>query len=321
MDGASLRARLRRAPILDAREPAEFARAHLRNAVNIPARELRSRSGELPPAKDASGLCLCVNAADEAEAREWLISWTLVDVIDTADEQLWRVARDADLVECGEAHGRFLWRPSPHLAPVCESIEEWMLPTVRRALDLGCGRGRDAVWLASRGWSVVGVDNQPVFLAHLRDFASRQQLGAHVLGVCLDLTHGGPEAWEALRPLLRPPLALINLARFLHRGLLDFVVGAMPAGCVLAVHHFVEGAVSLKSGRSIKPHDADMCSLRPCELRRRYDAALPLVLLDDEAHASCDGARPMASYAARKPPLVRVEWEGERVRLRVCCAR
>ncbi len=27
-----------------------------------------------------------------------------------------------------------------------------------RALDLACGTGRNAIWLAERGWSVVGID-------------------------------------------------------------------------------------------------------------------------------------------------------------------
>lgn len=30
-----------------------------------------------------------------------------------------------------------------------------------RALDLACGRGRNAVFLAQRGWSVVGIDIAP----------------------------------------------------------------------------------------------------------------------------------------------------------------
>ena len=58
------------------------------------------------------------------------------------------------------------------------------------AVDLGCGRGRDCIWLAQRGWSVVGVDNQPAFLEHLAEFAARQQLGALVRCECRELKKG-----------------------------------------------------------------------------------------------------------------------------------
>ena len=30
-----------------------------------------------------------------------------------------------------------------------------------RALDLACGRGRNAIFLAEQGWSVIGVDIAP----------------------------------------------------------------------------------------------------------------------------------------------------------------
>jgi len=39
---------------------------------------------------------------------------------------------------------------------------------VKRALDLACGAGRDARWLAAGGWQVVAVDRDPTAIASLR---------------------------------------------------------------------------------------------------------------------------------------------------------
>ena len=41
-----------------------------------------------------------------------------------------------------------------------------------RALDLGCGEGGDAVWLASRGWATTAVDVAPTALARTREAAA-----------------------------------------------------------------------------------------------------------------------------------------------------
>lgn len=49
-----------------------------------------------------------------------------------------------------------------------------------RALDLGCGPGRDAIWLARQGWRVTGVDASAVGLAMAEE-------RARAAGVSLEL--------------------------------------------------------------------------------------------------------------------------------------
>jgi SAM-dependent methyltransferase len=54
-----------------------------------------------------------------------------------------------------------------------------------RALDLGCGEGRNAVWLAERGWEVTGVDFSEVALGKAERLAARR--GVEVDWVLADL--------------------------------------------------------------------------------------------------------------------------------------
>ena len=45
-----------------------------------------------------------------------------------------------------------------------------------RALDLGCGEGRNALWLAEQGWRTTGVDFSSVGIDKARNIASRRQV-------------------------------------------------------------------------------------------------------------------------------------------------
>jgi 2-polyprenyl-3-methyl-5-hydroxy-6-metoxy-1,4-benzoquinol methylase len=45
-----------------------------------------------------------------------------------------------------------------------------------RAVDLACGEGRNAIWLAERGWSVTGVDFSPVGLTKARRLAALREV-------------------------------------------------------------------------------------------------------------------------------------------------
>lgn len=46
--------------------------------------------------------------------------------------------------------------------------------TPGRALDLACGEGRNAIWLAERGWNVLGVDYSEVAIDRARTLAGER---------------------------------------------------------------------------------------------------------------------------------------------------
>ena len=64
-------------------------------------------------------------------------------------------------------------RVNARLAEVAESLRPG------RALDLGCGEGADALWLAERGWQVVAVDISGIALQRAaEDARARDLLGS-----------------------------------------------------------------------------------------------------------------------------------------------
>jgi SAM-dependent methyltransferase len=61
-----------------------------------------------------------------------------------------------------------------------------------RALDLGCGEGADAVWLAERGWDVVAVDVSDTALGRARAAADERGVGDRIDFRQVDLSEGLP---------------------------------------------------------------------------------------------------------------------------------
>lgn len=60
-----------------------------------------------------------------------------------------------------------------------------------RALDLACGEGRNAVWLAERGWKATGVDFSTVGLEKARQLAEAR--GVRAEWIAADLLDYRPE--------------------------------------------------------------------------------------------------------------------------------
>ncbi|MFE6743403.1 class I SAM-dependent methyltransferase [Streptomyces tubercidicus] len=61
-----------------------------------------------------------------------------------------------------------MWSGRPNSALVREAGDL----TPGRALDLGCGEGADAIWLAERGWEVTAVDISRVALGRAAEHAA-----------------------------------------------------------------------------------------------------------------------------------------------------
>lgn len=80
-----------------------------------------------------------------------------------------------------------LWSATPNRFLVTEAGG---LPP-GRALDLACGEGRNAIWLAELGWQVTAVDFSEVAIAKARERAARDE--AKVDFVCADLLDFEPE--------------------------------------------------------------------------------------------------------------------------------
>jgi len=99
--------------------------------------------------------------------------------------------RDAhDLWEARCTTSRRIWSGRPNDALVLVVEGPALAGTAPgTALDLGCGEGADAVWLASRGWRVRGVDVADTALARGREHAAdagvadRTTFAEHDLGV------------------------------------------------------------------------------------------------------------------------------------------
>ncbi len=126
----------------------------------------------------------------------------------------------------GEAGLLFGAEPNRFLVAEVEGL------TPGRALDLACGAGRNAVWLAVRGWAVTGVDFSDVAIENARRLAAER--GVEVEWVRADLRE-----WRASGPGYDLVAVLyLQVPAGERRAVLANAAAAVaPGGTLLVVGH------------------------------------------------------------------------------------
>lgn len=159
-----------------------------------------------------------------------------------------------------------------------------LLPSSGEALDLACGLGASALWLAERGFQVKAWDLSPVAIARL----------------ALEASEGGLAVDAAVRDVIAEPpppgaFDLILVAHFLDRGLCPAITAALRPGGVLFYQTFSREAVSDRG-----PSDPAY-RLAPNELLQLFPSLVARAYRDEGRLGDTDrGIRDLALLVAQR---------------------
>jgi SAM-dependent methyltransferase len=199
---------------------------------------------------------------------------------------------DRKHAEAGRLHGavanRFLLAEAASLPP-------------GRALDLACGGGRNAVWLAENGWRVTGVDHSAVALEHARELATER--GVELELIEADLLEVAPAtAAYDLVAVLYLQLPADELGPVLARAAAALAAG----GTILVVGHHADNLAEGWGGpkdASVLFTERDVAAALPeLELEKAERVLRPVETDDGERQAVDVLVRARAAAAGPRVP-------------------
>ncbi|MHB1552472.1 MAG: class I SAM-dependent methyltransferase [Acidimicrobiales bacterium] len=142
------------------------------------------------------------------------------------------------------AGDELLWRAEPNIFLVKETAD--LDPGT--VIDVACGEGRNAVWLAERGWTATGVDFSGVALGKARRLAAAR-------GVDVEWIEADVRTWVPAGSFDLVVLMYVQLPAAERRSVYRAFAGAVaPDGHLLVVGHDTENLSSGIGG----PQDPDV---------------------------------------------------------------
>jgi len=166
-------------------------------------------------------------------------------------------------------------------------VEELAGLPAGRALDLGAGEGRNAIWLAEHGWQVTAVDFSAVGLAKAAELAAgRGVTGVRWVEADLREYQPGPAAYDLVL------LAYVHLPPDEFGALLQRAASALaPGGTLLVVGHDVDNIAHGHGGPQdprILHRVQDVVAALPGLTIQRAEQARRPVLTGDGERAAID---------------------------------
>lgn len=265
--------------LLDVRTEAEFERKHIPGSLLIPLQSLPARVADVPN----SGIpvaVICEQGIRAVSACRLLVQYGYGPLSVLTDGLSgW----PGPTIAGSGSNGC----PADRLSPSSYLVEHFSLLRKGLALDLAMGKGRNAIYLATRGFDVDGVDANPRNVAYAR--VAARSLNAPIRAVV-----GNVEDGSYIIPL--ETYDSIVVFNYLHRPLFTDIRDGLVPGGVVMYQTYTEAQAAL--GRPTNPDYL----LQPGELKRVFDDWEILAYREFTGPTRIDGPdRAVASIVARKP--------------------
>jgi len=219
--------------LVDVRTESEYAEAHIPGSILMPLHELPVRVAEVP--NGGTPIAVVAEHGHRSSSACSFLAEHGLHPLYNLDGGIDRWPGPLAAGINGQHHPQQLIAPTPWLVDNFNSLPRGL------ALDVAMGNGRNAVYLATRGFDVDGVDVDPDVVAQARATARRFHAPIRaIIGNVEDGTYIIPiETYDA-----------IVVFNFLHRPLFRDIKDGLKPGGVVVYQTYLEDQIKFGAPRN-----------------------------------------------------------------------